>query len=412
MPIRFFYFYPVLQMSFLVFISHSSKNKSIADAICSRLENHGVRCWIAPRDVNPGADYSNQIADALERSKVMILVFSSDANHSRHVKSEIDRAFNLEQTIIPFRVEDVEPDKGLSYYLGRTHWLDAMTPPLGKHIDRLVGIVQQLACATPPPPPEMPSSMPAIPPLAPGKKSSAAKAMIVGAGIAIVGVAGLALNYWFFPPNSAPIVNQTPDAGQNATPESVAVTKPDVPSLEPVSADREGPVAVGTPAAISEMPPVVPATSPAASATPTKAESPAPPEARQAPPNALAAAAEAYNARTQKVSVKTRAEMKRELAGIAANPDQFIGKEVEVTCYALIDNIQGRLQGTLTADPMWVGAIVMADFSNLPAAKRELAVSADGQVITIKGRMRRGSMGPTIMVSSVQLAAAEPSKAY
>ncbi len=33
-----------------VFISHSSKNKPAADAVCHALEGDGVRCWIAPRD--------------------------------------------------------------------------------------------------------------------------------------------------------------------------------------------------------------------------------------------------------------------------------------------------------------------------------------------------------------------------
>jgi hypothetical protein len=104
----------------LTFVSHSSKDKLIADAICARLESQGIRCWIAPRDVDPGRDYSNQIADALERSAVMVMVVSSGSNTSRHVKSEIDRAFSLGQVIVPFRVENIELDKGLAYYLSKT----------------------------------------------------------------------------------------------------------------------------------------------------------------------------------------------------------------------------------------------------------------------------------------------------
>jgi len=30
-----------------VFIPHSGKDKTIADAICANLEDAGVRCWIA-----------------------------------------------------------------------------------------------------------------------------------------------------------------------------------------------------------------------------------------------------------------------------------------------------------------------------------------------------------------------------
>ena len=32
-----------------VFISYSTKNKSVADAIVSNFENNGIRCWYAPR---------------------------------------------------------------------------------------------------------------------------------------------------------------------------------------------------------------------------------------------------------------------------------------------------------------------------------------------------------------------------
>ena len=49
-----------------VFISYSSKDKLIADAACAILESKGIRCWIAPRDILPGADWGESIVDALE----------------------------------------------------------------------------------------------------------------------------------------------------------------------------------------------------------------------------------------------------------------------------------------------------------------------------------------------------------
>ncbi|HVF73366.1 MAG TPA: toll/interleukin-1 receptor domain-containing protein [Chthoniobacterales bacterium] len=155
----------------LIFLSYASRDKLIADAICSRLENQNIRCWIAPRDVHPGADYSNQIADALERSTAMVMVFSSGSNASRHVKSEIDRAFSLGKVIIPFRVEDVELDKGLAYYLSKTHWLDALTKPLDQHIDRLAGTIRKVSGIEPPPVPlAQPVPLPPAPAPAPASK--------------------------------------------------------------------------------------------------------------------------------------------------------------------------------------------------------------------------------------------------
>ena len=45
-----------------VFVSHSVKDKAVADAIVARLEADSVTCWIAPRDVVPGADWVNRLS--------------------------------------------------------------------------------------------------------------------------------------------------------------------------------------------------------------------------------------------------------------------------------------------------------------------------------------------------------------
>ena len=37
-----------------VFVSYSTNDKPVADAIVSRLEQAGIRCWVAPRDIIPG----------------------------------------------------------------------------------------------------------------------------------------------------------------------------------------------------------------------------------------------------------------------------------------------------------------------------------------------------------------------
>src|SRR5215213_1012674 len=48
-----------------IFISHSSRDKPAADAVCAALERAGLRCWIAPRDIVPGTDWSAAIVDGL-----------------------------------------------------------------------------------------------------------------------------------------------------------------------------------------------------------------------------------------------------------------------------------------------------------------------------------------------------------
>jgi TIR domain-containing protein len=75
-----------------VFISYSSKDKTIGDAVCATLEASGIRCWIAPRDIAPGADWGESIIAAIQGSRVFVLVFSGHANESQQIKREVERA--------------------------------------------------------------------------------------------------------------------------------------------------------------------------------------------------------------------------------------------------------------------------------------------------------------------------------
>lgn len=127
-----------------VFISHSSKDKAIADAVCATLERNRIRCWIAPRDIQPGQEYARAIVDAIHGARVFILVFSGASNASEHVIREVNRAITAGLPVLPLRVEDVMPTHSLDYYLAGKHWLDALTPPLEEHLARLSEAVSLL----------------------------------------------------------------------------------------------------------------------------------------------------------------------------------------------------------------------------------------------------------------------------
>jgi TIR domain len=131
-------------MPYDVFISHSSKDRLTANAVCNRLESAGIRCWIAPRDIIPGEGWSEAIMRGIDASKVMVLVFSENANTSAHVRREVAHACDHEITVIPMRIRDVTPKEGLKYYLDELHWLDALTPPLASHLETLTTRVKNI----------------------------------------------------------------------------------------------------------------------------------------------------------------------------------------------------------------------------------------------------------------------------
>jgi len=134
----------VCTMAHDVFISYAVEDKPTADAACATLEARGMRCWIAPRDVLPGMDYAQALVEAINQSRVMVLVFSSRSNHSAHVRREVERAVSVGIPILPFRIEDVPLSPSLEYFIGTVHWLDALTPPLEKHLRHLSGTVRLL----------------------------------------------------------------------------------------------------------------------------------------------------------------------------------------------------------------------------------------------------------------------------
>jgi TIR domain-containing protein len=124
------------------FISYSNQDKATADAACTILESSGVRCWIAPRDVPPGSQWAGAIVDAIDKCKVIVLIFSSQANISNQIHREVERAVSKGIPIFPLRIEDVSPSSSMEYFLGSIHWLDALSPPLEQHLHRLAEAVR------------------------------------------------------------------------------------------------------------------------------------------------------------------------------------------------------------------------------------------------------------------------------
>jgi hypothetical protein len=186
-------------MPFSVFISYSHTDRETADKVCAALEARGFGCWIAPRDVLPGADWGASIIDAINDARVMVLVYSAASNHSHQVRREVERAVAKGVSIIPFRVEPVPLGKTLEYFLATAHWMDAFPPPLEAHVTRLADAVRTYLDAprdTTGPiqarkdlsPPLLPVKPAAAPPEAPGPAKDARRlprpALVVGLALA------------------------------------------------------------------------------------------------------------------------------------------------------------------------------------------------------------------------------------
>ena len=138
--------YHAMESLFDVFISYATEDKNVADAVCHTLEGHGIGCWIAPRDVLPGAHYAGSIIKAIKNCKLMVMIYSKNSNQSDHVANEIDRMFNLGRPIIPFLIDESKMNEDYEYYLSRKHWLvaypeyKAKCEELAETVSRILGV--------------------------------------------------------------------------------------------------------------------------------------------------------------------------------------------------------------------------------------------------------------------------------
>ena len=163
-----------------VFISHGSENRDEANALCALLEDRGIRVWIAPRDVRPGMDYSEQLQLAIEQCSAFAVLVTEKANRSPYVRAETEMAFSTHKPIFPVRSSDIAPGAGLALFLKIRHWTDAFGPEREANLERLVRELQTLAgdgvkagdrqsepIPTPPSPPDLPPPLQSPPSPAP-----------------------------------------------------------------------------------------------------------------------------------------------------------------------------------------------------------------------------------------------------
>jgi hypothetical protein len=168
-----------------VFISHGSENSDEANALCAFIEARGVKCWIAPRDVRPGIDYSVELQTAIEGASAFVVLVTDVANKSPYVRAETEMAFSCHKPIFPVRQADIKPASGLALFLKIRHWTDAFGAQRDAAMERLALELQTVAGMTPAapapapaptpvttPPPRAPAPAPAptIPPPAPAPR--------------------------------------------------------------------------------------------------------------------------------------------------------------------------------------------------------------------------------------------------
>ncbi|MCK5772188.1 MAG: hypothetical protein KAH57_00220 [Thermoplasmata archaeon] len=68
---------------------------------------------------------------------ILYLIYSHISNASPQVLREVERAVSKKIKIIPVRIDDTYMSPDMEYFISSSHWLDATSPPIEKHMDKI-----------------------------------------------------------------------------------------------------------------------------------------------------------------------------------------------------------------------------------------------------------------------------------
>lgn len=123
-----------------VFICHrtAEPDQDIADAICTRLEKRGLRCWIAPRNILAGSqNYERDIIKGVESCRLFLLVSGFKSIYSEDCEMELKAAVLSDKALYSYRIDDTPYDGAFERALSKVQWLDASDDPYA-HLEQLV----------------------------------------------------------------------------------------------------------------------------------------------------------------------------------------------------------------------------------------------------------------------------------
>lgn len=132
-----------------VFVSYASQDAAIANAVVAALEQQGLKCWIAPRDVTPGALYADGIIGAINGTRVLVLVLSANSIASPHVGKEVERAASKRRPIIALRTDAAPLTSALEYFLSESQWIDLPAEGTAAAFEKLLTAVRRAPGAAP-----------------------------------------------------------------------------------------------------------------------------------------------------------------------------------------------------------------------------------------------------------------------
>lgn len=131
-----------LVMSQDVYICYDANDQEFANKVCNVLEKNGLSCWIKSRDVGVN-DIIDEINNAIDKSRVMLLIYSEYSKDSNVVNTEVDFAFSGDMPVLIYKIDDSKFGGGFPFFIEDNQVIDAHEDVESK-FDELVSTISPL----------------------------------------------------------------------------------------------------------------------------------------------------------------------------------------------------------------------------------------------------------------------------
>jgi Tol biopolymer transport system component len=126
-----------------IFISYRRADQAWARLLHAQLQAEGVEAWYDAQ-VEAGEDWRVATAQALEDSRIFVLLFSSNAALSSDIAKELAAATLEKKLIIPVRLENIAPKGAFLYELASRNWINAYENTEVKLAELAKGLAQMV----------------------------------------------------------------------------------------------------------------------------------------------------------------------------------------------------------------------------------------------------------------------------
>lgn len=130
-----------------VFVSYASHDAARVVPIVKEIESAGVSVWRDQEQIFGGANYGPEIVEAIEHSKLMMLMCSEASLRSRNVKSEIRLAWCYDRPYLPLLLDSSigsNYPKQVQYWLEGCQWVEILDHPITTWLPRVMHSIEKI----------------------------------------------------------------------------------------------------------------------------------------------------------------------------------------------------------------------------------------------------------------------------